>query len=105
MNIQPEFSQLLVYIYLVLHGFGWLYNWAVAWLEGKKYSEGYMGLIVAVGVGVTLFPFLFMGPVSVVWVYLGLVASGIPMMAGSIWRHVKAREKEQADERQAARVA
>lgn len=105
MNIQPNFSLILAVIYLCLFGFGWMYNAAVAWLEREKYSEGYMGLIVAFGCGVTLFPFLFVGPVSIAWVYLGFVASGAPMIAGSIYRHVKARRMEQEHERQAARMA
>ena len=94
MEIRIETSQVLV-IYLALIIFGIIYNQVVGWMERRKYLEGYTSLAVGLGVLVTV------GAVAVFsWAYALLVlgsfcASGLPVAAGSIWRHMKAREMEQ----------
>lgn len=105
MNIQPEFSPVLAAIYLGLFVFGCFYNWGVTWAVRNKYTEGYMGFIVAFGVGITLLPFLFLGQVNVWWVYGAFVASGVPMILGDVWRYLVLRRMEKEHERQAARMA
>ena len=106
MNIQPYFSLVIALIYILLFAFGWLYNWAVAKAEREGYAEGYMGYIVAAGVAITLLPFAFIpDPVVIWWVYGAFVASGVPMILGSMWRHIQARKAEQNDERQTTRMA
>jgi len=100
MNIQIDFSLVLALIYLLLHVFGWGYDRGVAWAEREGYAEGYMGYIVAFGTAITLLPFAFMGqPVSIWWVYGAFVASGMPMILGSTWRHIQARKREQDGQR------
>lgn len=105
MNIQPAISQILAVVYAALFFFGILYSLGVGWVMSQGYAEGYMGLIVALGVGLTLAPFTLLGPVNIWWVYGAFCASGAPMIVGSIWRHVSARKREQENERQAARMA
>lgn len=103
MNIQLPFSVVIAGIYLLLFIFGWVYNRLVEYAEQQKYTEGYMGFIVAFGVGVTLLPFAFFNPpVNIMWVYFAFGASGAPMIFGSAWRHIRARKQEQDRERQAA---
>ena len=104
--IQPLFGQNLALIYLALVLFGVGYNALVAWAENKKFTEGYMSDIVAVGVGMTLVPFALLPGEYRAWqiavmIAGGFVASGLPMMIGSRIRHAKARH----DEQQAARLA
>jgi hypothetical protein len=103
-NIQPDSSLILV-VFLALFVFGIGYNWAVAEFERRKYLEGFVSLAVVLGVLVTL------GGVAVIerraaQLALGaFAASGAPMVAGSIWRYIKARWEEQKNARQAAAVA
>lgn len=73
--------------------FGVVYDHQVERWERNGWAEGYLSLIVALGVGVTL-----AGLAVACWpaAVLGLVffaASGTPMIVGSIKRHVKAREE------------
>lgn len=104
MGIQLDFSLILA-IYVVLLLFGMGYNALVSWAEKHHYLEGYTAFAVVLGVGVTI------GMTAVISLAFALVtagafvASGLPMIVGSIWRHVRAREMEQADVRQAKIVA
>jgi hypothetical protein len=102
--IQPNFSLIsAVFVTLVLVSIG--YNTLVAWLERSGYIEGFTSLVVAVGVLITL------GGVAVIsWqaalLALGaFVATGTPMIAGSIWRYIQLRREAQGYERQTARMA
>lgn len=98
-------NHILAVVYIGLFLFGCVYNLLVAWLVRKGYAEGYMGFIVAVGVGTTLLPFTFMTCVSIWWVLYGFAASGVPMILGDVWRYIKPRAEEQAHERQADEMA
>ena len=104
MNIQPDFSLILA-ILAVLVLFGILYNSLIGWAERKHYLEGFTSLAVALGVLITL------GGVAVVsWqaaliTLAAFIATGSPMIAGSIWRYIQMRRKEQKHVRQAARMA
>lgn len=83
---------LAVFGMLVL--FGIVYNAVVGWLERKGYAEGYASLLVVAGVLATI------GGISLIsWqvgllVTLAFVASGTPMILGSVWRHVRQREQD-----------
>lgn len=99
-----DFS-LIVAVYSVLLALGCGYNALVAYAGRKGYLEGFTSLAVVVGVFATL------GGVAVIsWqaalLALGaFVASGLPMMAGSIGRYIRARKEAQESVRQAARLA
>ena len=102
--IQPQYSLILA-VYLGLALFGFLYNRIVEWLEKTKYIEGYVSLAVAAGVAATLIG-LAVIDVRFACIALGaFVASGSPMIAGSIWRHVTTRAKDQDDVRQTTTLA
>ena len=80
---------------LVVFGAG--YNVLVDWLERRGYEEGYVGLLVVVGAFVTLLGLWWVYDLAVFLTALGLfAASGGPMVAGSILRHVRARERGMA---------
>lgn len=90
---------IIVWLTLLLFGLG--YNWAVSYLERKHYEEGIISLLVAVGVAVTI------GGVAILDVNAALLAlamfsaSGLPMIAGSLWRYVQLREQAQKVKRDA----
>jgi hypothetical protein len=79
------------------------YNWLIAHCGKHGYLDGYTALAVAVGcVGVLLvalwvvWPF---GPVARIAVAITagmFVPAGVPMILGSIGRHVKARAQERS---------
>lgn len=80
-----------IYMFLLLFGIG--FNIFVAWLERHGYSKGFVSLLVLAGVVVTV------GMTAVISLAFALVtagafvASGTPMIIGSVWRHVREREK------------
>ncbi len=79
--------------------FGTLYNGLVAYLERKKYIEGFVSLMVVGGVVITL-----MGAALISWqasaiVFACFAASGLPMVAGSIWRYMRTRRLMQEADR------
>jgi len=81
-------------VFTLLLGFGIGYNALVAYLEKRGHDRGYMGFIVALGCGVTLFGAGFLvGWEAVAWVTGCFAASGIPMIVGSAARHVRARAR------------
>ena len=91
MVFKPDYSLILaIYLALVLFGIG--FNLLIEAMERRGYLEGFVSLAVAVGVLVTL------GGVAVIWwpaavLALGaFAASGLPMVAGSIWRYIQKRE-------------
>jgi len=81
-----------------LVAFGCIYNWWVERLEHQGHDRGYMGLIVALGCTVTL-----AGAVAIVglepvrWVFGCFVASGTPMVVGSISRYCRARTQQRQE--------
>jgi len=94
MEIKIETSQVLV-VYLALIIFGILYNQVIGWWIREKFLEGYTSLAVAGGVLVTV------GLTAVFsWQFALLVLgafcfSGLPVALGSIWRYVRARQRDQ----------
>lgn len=92
---------LAVYLALVLFGIG--YNLLVAWLERRGYSRGMTSLLVVAGVVVTV------GMTAVINLAFALItagafiASGVPMIFGSLARYVIARERDLKSLRDEAR--
>jgi hypothetical protein len=81
---------LAVFLGLVLFGIG--YNALVAWLERRSYTEGYLSLIVALGVFVTLCGVAILSIQAALLSLGAFIATGTPMILGSIARYLKARE-------------
>ncbi|NPV77931.1 MAG: hypothetical protein HPY59_16340 [Anaerolineae bacterium] len=75
---------------LVLFGIG--YNALVAWAERRGYTEGYLSLIVAMGVFVTLCGVAILSIHAALLTLLAFIASGTPMIIGSILRYIHRRE-------------
>lgn len=88
----------LVIMTAVLLLFGLAYNAVVGWLEENGRDEGYTAILVVVGVLVTvLVATPLIGIDSSIILLVGFIASGSPMIAGSIYRHVLARESHQEE--------
>lgn len=73
--------------------FGTLYNQLVSHLEKKGYSEGFVSLLVAAGSGVTLLGMAVLDWQAALLALVCFMASGSPMILGSILRYVQAREQ------------
>jgi hypothetical protein len=85
---------ILAALYMALLLFGTGYNAITAWAERRGYTKGYLSLFVVFGVAVTLG-----ATVVVSWQFAlittgAFICSGLPMITGSIWRHVRDRERE-----------
>ena len=92
--IRLDFSLILaVLLGLILFGIG--YNFLVDWMSSKKYAEGYMSLLVAFGVFGTLVGLSFISWPIAILCLAGFVASGLPMIVGSIARYMRKRAHEQ----------
>lgn len=73
--------------------FGVLYDQFVNWCEQKGYNDGYTGLLVVLGVLVTLaLAVPFVGLVNVLVVLALFCGTGLPMVFGDVWRAIKRRE-------------
>ncbi|MEM4202489.1 MAG: hypothetical protein QXS54_00320 [Candidatus Methanomethylicaceae archaeon] len=79
-------------VFLGLFLFGVGYNAFVAWLERKGYTEGFLSLIVAFGVAMTLVGVAILNVQTALLTLLAFIFSGTPMILGSIARYLKARE-------------
>ena len=71
--------------------FGVVFNNWVGHLGDKK--EGYTALLVVIGVGMTLIGVAIVSWQSALLVLVAFAASGTPMIAGDIYRAVRAREE------------
>ena len=88
-------SGLILAVLMGLFVFGLGYNVLVSWLIHHGYDEGYMWVIVAIGVGVTLIGLALIMPLAAVLALVTFAASGLPMAVGSWWRHVRSRQAAQ----------
>ena len=102
--MQPNYS-LISALIVVLVVFGIIYNALIARAERKHYLEGFTSLAVAMGVSITLVVVAVYDWRAALTVLIGFMASGVPMMIGSIMRYIKMRNEEQMHERQTARMA
>ncbi len=72
--------------------FGIAYNALVAWMERRHYTEGFLSLIVALGVMGTLIGLALLDFKAAMQALLAFGATGIPMIVGSIVRYIQARD-------------
>lgn len=99
-------SRVLLATITALVAFGLWYNAWVAGLVHTGRDRGYLSLIVAAGVAVTIAGVaLIAGWQVALIVLLAFVASGTPMILGSIRRYVDARAADEARARHDARRA
>jgi hypothetical protein len=75
--------------------FGVLYNWLVSWMEDRGYDEGYTALLVVIGSGVTLAVVALIDWRAALLAGGAFACSGLPMVIGGWWRHVRARRHAQ----------
>lgn len=87
-------SNMILAVFGMLFLFGILYNQLVAWLERKGYHEGYVAFLVAGGVLVTLAGVSLISWQASLLVLGAFCASGLPMILGSVYRHVRRREHD-----------
>ena len=80
-----------VFLGLLLFGIG--YNALVAWLERRGYTEGYLSLIVSFGVAMTLVGVAVLSIQAALLALGAFVATGAPMIVGSIIRYLRARDE------------
>lgn len=91
-EIRLDWGQILaVYLSLTLFGVG--YNGLVQWLEHKGYTEGFLSLVVALGVAATLGGVAILSIPAALLALGAFVASGAPMIVGSIVRYLRRREE------------
>lgn len=81
-----------------LFGFGVWYDRQVTRWEESGYHDGYLSFIVALGVAVTIGGIAILDLVLTTWnagftALLAFAASGLPMIAGSVKRHISARRR------------
>lgn len=82
-------------ILFLLFVFGVIYNAAVSYLERRGWERGITALLVAFGSSVTLAPVIYLANFQSFADIIGLfVASGTPMIIGSLYRYLKEREAE-----------
>lgn len=74
------------------------YNYAVTWLEKKHYQEGWLALLVVIGVGFTLAGIAFISWQAAILSLCGFIATGTPMIAGSLIRYFEAKEHLRREE-------
>ena len=93
-----EIDQKLLIALIILHGVSWLYNVLIAWLAREGYLDGFVSISVVVGVAYTVaFVAPWIGSEVVTLLALAFIASGSPMLVGSMARYVHQRRREQAD--------
>lgn len=99
--IKPDSSQLLA-IYLGLLLFGIAFNWFINIAERHGWLEGYVAITVAIGVLITLGAVALISPAFALITLGAFACSGTPMLIGSIYRHVRNRERFIRDLREIA---
>lgn len=82
-----------VFLGLILFGIG--YNALIAWAERQGYTEGFMSLIVALGVVGTLGGMAILNFKGALIALCCFAASGSPMIIGSIARYLTSRKQSQ----------
>jgi hypothetical protein len=89
--------RILALLCALLAAFGAGYNHWVAHLEEQGHHRGYLSFIVALGVGMTGLAFSLATSWQLGLILLGcFIASGGPMIWGSISRYITARAAEEA---------
>ncbi len=88
-----RFDSALIPALIGLFAFGVAYNAFVGWTQRRGYDEGYTAILVVIGVLVTLAGVAIIDWNAARLTTFAFIASGSPMIAGSIWRHVRRRER------------
>ena len=78
-------------VFMALVVFGIFYDQAVAWANRHHYTESFLSLIVAFSVFITLLGTAIINLQAAVVTLVFFVASGLPMIIGSIIRYTRAR--------------
>lgn len=94
-QIHTETFQLCL---IILFLFAVIYNHLVAWLEQNGHDKGYMSGFVSLGCAVTIAVGLYLPTKNLTitaLVFAAFVASGLPMIIGSIIRYIKARAQDE----------
>lgn len=86
---------LLIIVFLLLLIFGGLYNHFVEYMDRLHYIEGYLSLVVAFGVFVTLIGVSILSWQAALVILVCFIASGTPMIIGSITRYIRKRADDQ----------
>lgn len=77
--------------------FGVIYNQFVAWIESEGHDRGYLAFLVVIGVGITIAGYgLDVGYNLAERLFWYFMASGTPMIAGSVWRFWRKRQQEES---------
>ena len=84
----------IIAVYLALVLFGVLFNSIISYAERRTWLHGYVSLAVAGGVLITLAGVAIIDYRAALISLGAFIASGIPMMLGSVYRHVREREEE-----------
>jgi predicted permease len=93
-------------VFWLLFVAGFFYNLFTAWVLRRHYDEGYTALLVCGGVGMTLLGICLLNSEVSELMLFAFAASGFWMVIGSVWRHMRARERsQQAIKDEAARLA
>lgn len=72
--------------------FGMIYNMLIGWAARHGYTEGYLSLVVATGVSITLIAVSLVDLQAALLTLIAFIASGTPMIIGSMVRYIKARD-------------
>lgn len=91
----------LIAVVIGLLLFGMVYNRVVGWMEREGHADGYVAFLVCAGVGATLLAWGLLGQRwnDVLLLLALFMASGLPMILGSMARHMRARARDRAAER------
>ena len=82
----------IIAVCVSLAAFGVAYNALVAYLEREVPEHGYTAFLVVGGVMATLIGAAFIvGLTSTLLIGLCFIASGLPMIIGSVWRWLRRR--------------
>lgn len=82
---------------------GVAYNAFVAWLEREGRDRGFTALLVVIGVLITLVGYACISGIKyALLAFFCFAASGIPMIAGSVWRYSQHRKQDESTAESAA---
>jgi hypothetical protein len=91
-----EYDRKLALILISLHLFSWGHDALVGWMERKGHMNGFTSLFVVLGVAYTVGAMgIIIGWDNVQLLALAFIASGIPMIVGSISRYIQERKAEE----------
>lgn len=94
-SITYDQQNLLIFILAALFLFGMSFNHFVGKLEDTDPDHGYTAIWVVAGVLITLIASIpLVGWLNTALILLAFIASGLPMIAGSISRHLRNRQRD-----------